>query len=158
MTLERDLCIITSIAWHLFTVVINILHLIVLCTMPEFKTRSFGKVIIGITIADIYLSAETEVSTSTDLFVNKEENWGWVAEATVQGIRMAAIHTNYYACAVSCLERCLALCFPFKHRTSCLIANMGKIMIIGAVVLNLFDIGSYISKSRYDTATARDLN
>ena len=136
---------VSSIVWHCVTVVLNIFHLFVLCRRQGFKAKPFGKIIIAITISDIYLSTVTVLDTlQVTALIQTSDHTSSFIYAAWKSLRMSSIHMTYYACAVSCSERCMAFCAPFKHRTSAVVKNVGKIMLIGAVSMNLVYLGAHL--------------
>ena len=52
---------------------------------------------------------------------------------------MSAVHIRYYITTFGCFERFMALCYPFKHKVNVAVRNIGKIMLLMALIMHLMN-------------------
>lgn len=130
-----------SALWHGFSVVLNSFHVCLLLKVPGIGTTPCGKVLLAITLTDIYFST---LKILADIPLNlSESNEPIMLSTRVLGdaFYLSSIYRCYYISASACIERFMALCFPFKHITNWLVTNLGKIMMAIAIFLHVMCCG-----------------
>ena len=126
-----------SIVWYSFAAVTNALHLIILLKLEDIRKKPNGKVIISVCITDLCMSLLTIVEISglhemakyDDVKTTMRLNIFW------ESTRIATIHMTYFVCAFGSYERFIVLCHPFRHPSDKLVQNIGKAILLLAIVL-----------------------
>ena len=136
----------SGIVWYSFAIVTNALHLIILLKLKDIRKKPNGKVIISVCITDLCMSLLTIMETSglhemakyDDIKTTMMLNIFW------ESTRIATIHRTYFVCAFGSYERFIALCHPFRHPSDKMVKNIGKAILLLAIVLEGTYFGLYV--------------
>ena len=61
---------------------------------------------------------------------------------------MPAVQTRYYVTAFACFERFMPLCYPYKHGVNMAVRNIGKIILLVALFLQLMNWSLYVTDNK----------
>ena len=114
---------------------------------PDSYTQD-GKVIIAVTVFDIFLSLLTVIDTTKlpDMIEYPNDSPQFFADTAFSTTRLTFIHLTYIVCALRSYERCIALCLPFRHTSDKIVQNIGKVIVIFSIFQELFNFGAVVAK------------
>mgnify|MGYP001794970478 CR=1 FL=1 len=141
---------ISLITWHCFAIITNIFHMVVLFKMPSLKKPN-GKIIILVAVFDVILSFliiidNTQLSSVIEYRDDISKIFG---NGVYEAVGLTSVQMTYYVCAFGTYERCIALCYPYRHLSDKIVRNVGKAILITAILLLSFHYGMYVGKTVY---------
>ena len=118
--------------------------------MSGLRTKPNGKVIIAVTVFDIFLTV-IDTTKLPDMIEYPNDSAQFFADTAFSTTRLTFIHLTYIVCARGSCERCIALCLPFRHTSDKIVQNIGKVIVIFSIFLELFNFGAAVAKDLMKT-------
>ena len=137
-TISSDGWKISSAVWHGFAVIANSFHIILIARMADLVVKPNGKVLLAMALSDICMRALNVVDDVTSFYELgvPPATSEIYTDALQEACNMSAVHIRYYITTFGCFERFVALCYPFKHKVNVAVRNIGKIMLLMALIMH----------------------
>ena len=149
---------------NIVSCVINILHILVLQTISKLRESNYFWILFNINLADMLVAIFYVFGSSCLTPWLEESDYGFILSALIIiGVESSST-SRYFQLMLASLDRYYAVCRPFEYSDSRLLNNVGKLSLIGWIIIILLSatqisvapyalcfhsLGPYIKEHRY---------
>lgn len=137
---ETEMCYRSAVIIDLLSAtsfVFNIIHIITLKSVLSLKGKSYFSILIAMSVVDMWVSASTIVTNNCEIrqLIKDTMPLPTLCNMIICVLMESGYCWRYIIQCLSATERYIAVCRPFAHRSSSLIANIGKFFTFVAVLV-----------------------
>ena len=119
---------------NVVSVIVNLIHIVILKTMPCLAKQRYFWILIGITSVDVFVSISYAFGVSCTMYDLQLSADSIAGSALILIGKDSSSPCRYSVLTLASLDRFYAICRPFDYSTSRLINNIGKLLLLTALI------------------------